>query len=255
MVVTTLLQYPKYECHQSDNDCRAHILDNQGVGRRQESMMHLLVAFQGKHAIDDIVIMPYIWASMERQQFNALPLQKSTASTTTFFHNWTLSPFSSQNCMHQQYYYVQEWATTECQRFWILKLWYSKHYRMQLTNNLPIGSPCCQKLQLPYRVRLLQLCAYGVSTIVVQIWQAEQQWCALHCFLTELYAASLVYMTLKWTSQICMQCFTDLIVSSCSSRVNIPEPTYCCNIMILQQSLRSDYPDLSCIPPCWIRSL
>jgi len=123
------------------------------------------------------------------------------------------------------------WVSMESH--WLLNLHIGslKGYGMALTHNEPICSVYWPKCHWQYSICLLQWSVHGASMIFGQTQYATQQWTALHCCWIEFYAVSLFNMSLYTTSQIYMQCLTDLIFCTGSSRVNILAPTLCCTMM------------------------
>jgi len=144
-------------------------------------MITLSATFLGKNDFDNIVTMPWKWASTDHQRFQALHLRKSRVYVTTLIHNRTVGPLSRQKCLQQDRYHVSKWASTECQRLWILHLVWSNGNGTHITHNEPIGGLDWQQCKWQYRVPLLQLSIHRASIVLVEAQNATQQWTALCC--------------------------------------------------------------------------
>ena len=148
-----------------------------------------------------------------------------------------------------------KWASMECQQFLVLHPGQSEGYGKVLTHNRLIGYLYGQKCYWRYRIHLLQLSAHRVSTIFVGAQQATQQWTASHCNRIESYAVSLSNMSLYSTSQICMQCPTDLIFLLVAVESIFKDPRSALLYRYRRQAFESDYPDFKFLRSCLIQNL
>ena len=105
-----------------------------------------------------------------------------------------------------------KWASTDRLWFFVLHCRQSKGFGTSLSHIQLISCLCGDKCYWRHCVRLLQFSAHRPSTIFVGVQSATQQWTALCCSWIESHAVSLCIILLYTTSQICLQCLTDLII-------------------------------------------
>jgi len=119
---TTSSPSPQNERQCSVNSFRPCILEYQGTMGLLWSIIEPSAAFLGKNAFDNLVTMPWQWASTGRRLFSALHLGISRGYETTLIHNRTIGCLSRQKSWREDRYHVPKWLSMECQRFLILHL-------------------------------------------------------------------------------------------------------------------------------------
>ena len=112
-----------------------------------------------------------------------------------------------------------------------------------------------QKCYWRNRICHLQLSAHRASTISIGAQLATKIWNASHCYWIQSYVVSLFDKRLYSTSQISMQCLTDLIFSLVVVESIIMNPRSAVLYHYLRQSFESHYQAFYCLPPCRIRNL
>jgi len=83
---------------------------------------------------------------------------------------------------------------------------------------------------------------------------ATQQWTVECCSQMEVYAVSCCNLSFYSSSQICMQCLTDQIIFLVAVESIFKNPQSALLYRYFRQSLDSNNPPSSLLPPCWIHN-
>jgi hypothetical protein len=86
----------------------------------------------------------------------------------------------------------------------------------------------------------------------------SERYTVINCimlFLNGVYAVSRCNLSLYSTSQICMQCLTDLIIFLVAVQSIFKNPHSALLYRYFRQSLESEYPAFQFRPPCWIHNV
>jgi len=134
-----------------------------------------------------------------------------------------------------------KWASTERQPFLVMHLEYSKGYWTMLSHDPLISCLYRQKCYWRNRICHLQLSAHRASTISIGAQLATKIRNASHCYWIQCYVVSLFDKCLYSTSQISMQCLTDLIFSHVVVESIFKNPRSAVLYHYLRQSFESHY--------------
>jgi len=94
MLAKTSSPCPKNDCQRRVNNFRPCVLEYKTGMRLLLSIIELSAAFLGKNAVDNLVTMPYKWASPQSLRLLAMYLGKCNGCGATLGHNRTIGRLS-----------------------------------------------------------------------------------------------------------------------------------------------------------------